>query len=320
MDHSKRILLVVLMLCFCVFLTTGVYAQGDGSSVKDKKKIVFIGGPKSHGYGVHTHTASSVLLAKWLSEYVNDVQCVVYTDGWPASSDFLDDADCVFVYCDGGNGHLALPHLDSLKKYVERGGGLIMFHFAIEVPVGEPGDFFLDALGGFYETQFTVTKGFVGEFKTVPKHPIMRGIVPFTLIDEMYFNIRFRQDMKDVTPLLSCVPPDYLREEEEGRNPTVYSEKGKLEHIAWCVERPDGGRGFVYTGGHIHWNWAHPLYRKLILNAIAWTAGCEIPENGITVPTPTWEELLQNQVYEPNLSEEETQEWQNKIKQWNEEF
>ena len=318
---TSRILGALLCLCSC--FTADVCAQGNNIPAKDKKKIVFIGGPKSHGYGMHTHTASSKLLAKWLNEYVNDVQCVVYTDGWPENVDPLKDTDCLFIYCDGGGAHIAIPHLASLKKYVERGGNLIMFHYAIEVPVGEPGDFFLDALGGYYETFFTVTKGFVGEFKTIPVHPITRGIVPFSLPDEMYFNIRFRPELKGVTPLMSCVPPDYLREEEHGPisgNPTVSREKGKLEHIAWCVERPDGGRGFVYTGGHIHWNWAHPLFRKLILNAVAWTDGCEVPKNGIVVPNPTWEELLQNQVYEPNLSDDEIREWQKKIKAWSDEY
>ena len=322
MNHCASRILWVL-LCLCTFFIADVIAQEKDAPVKEKKKIVFIGGPKSHGYGMHTHTATSMLLAKWLNEYVEGVQCIVYTDGWPEHVDPLKDADCVFVYCDGGGGHIAIPHLASLKKYVERGGNLIMFHFAIEVPVGEPGDFFLNALGGFYEAHFTVTKGFVGEFKTIPEHPITRGIVPFSLPDEMYFNIRFRTDMKGITPLLSCIPPDHTRNDEHsshGGNPTVSREKGKLEHIAWCVERPDGGRGFVYTGGHLHWNWAHPLVRKFILNAIAWTAGVEVPKNGIAVPTPTWEELLQNQVYEPNLSDAETRDWQQRIKEWNEEF
>ena len=63
------------------------------------------------------------------------------------------------------------------------------------------------------------------------------------------------------------------------------------QHLAWSVERPDGGRGFGFTGGHLHRNWADDQLRKFILNAIAWTAKVEVPEGGISTPTPTEAEL-----------------------------
>jgi hypothetical protein len=47
------------------------------------------------------------------------------------------------------------------------------------------------------------------------------------------------------------------------------------------VERNDGGRGFGFTGGHFYKNWWSPDFRKLILNAIAWTAKAEVPKDGI---------------------------------------
>ena len=128
--------------------------------------------------------------------------------------------------------------------------------------------------------------------------------------------------MEGVTPLLTCIPPDSTRNGKDGYNSgndAIRAGQGKnqKEVIAWCVERPDGGRGLGFTGGHYHWSWAHPEYRKFVLNAIAWTAGADVPENGIEVPTPTWEVLEQNQVYEPDLTEEQIRQWQEKIKQWN---
>jgi len=293
----------------------------NAKTVSEKKKqIVFIGGPKSHGYGMHTHTASFKLLADWLNTYTSDTQSKVYVNGWPNDPTAIDDADCVVVYCDGGAGHIAIPHLDKLKKHAAKGGGIVMYHFAVEVPKGEPGDFFLDAIGGYYESFFTTTQGFNAEFKQIPVHPVTRGMKPFSLEEEWYFNIRFRPDMKGVTPLLSAIPPDSVRLGEDSShfgNATIRSEKGKLEHLAWCVERPDGGRGLGFTGGHWHWSWGHPKVRKFVLNAIAWTAGAEVPENGIEVPTPSWEKLLENQDYEPNLTPEDTARWQEKIRLWN---
>ena len=42
--------------------------------------------------------------------------------------------------------------------------------------------------------------------------------------------------------------------------------------MMWVYERPDGGRGFGFTGGHFHANWANDDQRKLVLNAILWLA------------------------------------------------
>ncbi|MEM1296036.1 MAG: hypothetical protein AAGH89_11775, partial [Verrucomicrobiota bacterium] len=59
------------------------------------------------------------------------------------------------------------------------------------------------------------------------------------------------------------------------------------QHVCWVYEREDGGRGFGFTGGHFHSNWQNDNHRKTALNAIAWVAGVEIPENGVETPTPS---------------------------------
>ena len=81
------------------------------------------------------------------------------------------------------------------------------------------------------------------------------------------------------------MPPDATRERRDGphsNNPTVRAGKGSREALAWAYERPDGGRGFGCTGAHFHRNWADPDFRKLMLNALAWTAGLEVPAEGIS--------------------------------------
>ena len=64
--------------------------------------------------------------------------------------------------------------------------------------------------------------------------------------------------------------------------------------MAWACERHDGGRGFGFTGGHVHWNWGHDDFRKLVLNAIVWTA-LDVPPDGVPSKTPTLDELMANQ-------------------------
>ena len=59
------------------------------------------------------------------------------------------------------------------------------------------------------------------------------------------------------------------------------------------MERPDGGRGFGFTGGHTHANWGNENQRKLVLNAILWTAHVPVPKNGVE-STATPEQLSAN--------------------------
>ncbi|MDA9764439.1 hypothetical protein N9C83_03670, partial [Opitutales bacterium] len=58
-------------------------------------------------------------------------------------------------------------------------------------------------------------------------------------------------------------------------------------------ERPDGGRGFGFTGGHYHLNWADENFRKVVLNTLNWVSKNKIPKNGIRSKV-TKEELYLN--------------------------
>jgi len=58
-------------------------------------------------------------------------------------------------------------------------------------------------------------------------------------------------------------------------------ERKEPQHLLWVYERPDGSRGFGFTGGHSHKNWAEPSFRRAVLNAIAWTAKADVPPGGV---------------------------------------
>jgi hypothetical protein len=103
---------------------------------------------------------------------------------------------------------------------------------------------------------------------------------------------------------------------EQIGNPVVRARKGMPEHVAWAYERPGGGRGFGFTGGHWQWNWAHDDVRKIVLNGIAWTAKIEIPEQGLATRTPTFDQLAAHQDYEkPEGFDKDA--WVEKIRKWN---
>ena len=113
-------------------------------------------------------------------------------------------------FMDGGGGHPMIQgdHLETIQKLMDKGVGLVCLHYAVEVPKGKPGDKFLDWIGGYYETGFSTNPHWTAEFKSFPEHPITRGVKPFAIRDEWYFNIRFRPEMKGVTPILVAKPDD----------------------------------------------------------------------------------------------------------------
>ncbi len=294
----------------------------DDLSASEKKKVVFVAGRGSHGYGAHEHKAGSMLLADKLEENVSNIETQVYTGGWPDDPNAFEGADSIVMFCDGGGGHMVNDHLDQVDALAEQGVGIACLHYGVEVPKGKPGNRFLDWIGGYFETHWSVNPHWTGEFDEFPEHAITRGVEPFEIYDEWYYHMRFREDMEGVTPILSDLPPESSLDRPDGahsNNPHVRKavlKKEKPQHVAWAYERPDGGRGFGFTGGHFHWNWGHDQFRKLVLNAIAWTSKVKVPSEGIASETPTVKELQANQDYEAP-DDFDPKKIRRKLKRWN---
>lgn len=178
----------------------------------------------------------------------------------------------------GGEGHLIHGHLPMFNKLVEDGIGVVALHYAVEVPKGgASADAMLRAIGGYFETWWSVNPHWEADFKDIPTHSITAGITPFAMNDEWYFNMRFVPAMAGVEPILSAKAPAETMERSDGPhsgNPDVRRlvDAGVPQVVAWAYTRPGGGRGFGYTGGHFHKNWQDDSARELVLNAIEWVA------------------------------------------------
>jgi type 1 glutamine amidotransferase len=263
------------------------------------KKIVFIAGKPSHGPGDHEHRAGCLLLSKCVNQ-VPGVTSVVVSNGWPASDSVFDGADAVIIYADGGDGHPAIKpeRLKLLDALASKGVGIGCLHYAVELPKDKGGPEFLRWIGGYFETYYSVNPTWEADFKTLPSHAVTSGVEPFKVRDEWYYHMRFPEGMKNVTPILTAVPPDSTRgrpgaNDAHGGNPEVQKHNGEPEHTMWTIQRPDGGRGFGFTGAHYHKNWGNENFRKLVLNAILWTAKADVPAGGVNCPV-TAEDLQQN--------------------------
>ena len=252
-----------------------------------RKKIVLVAGTPSHGPGEHEFRAGALLLEKCLDASGLPLIVSTYAGGWPDDPTAFDNADAVLFFADGGASHPVLQRnrLAQIDALARRGVGIACLHYAVEVPAEKGGAEFLAWMGGYFEPHWSVNPRWkLEQTELAANHPITRGVKPFQTEDEWYYHMRFREPRDGVTAIVTAVPPDATREKpdhsHEG-NPVVRAEKGNREVLAWACERPDGGRGFGCTGGHFHRTWANDDFRRLMLNALAWTSGLEVPADGV---------------------------------------
>ncbi|HEX5270173.1 MAG TPA: ThuA domain-containing protein, partial [Gemmataceae bacterium] len=251
------------------------------------KTIVLIAGAKSHGPGEHEYEKGARLLAHCINTSPNlkGFKAEVYTDGWPKDEKVLDNAATVLLFSDGSDrdekAHPLLreTRLATMAKLMERGVGFVAIHYTVFVPNKRAGDDFLDWCGGYFDYQSgPKPSGWYSKIKTctgqvdiaTPKHPVSRGLKPFELREEFYYNMRLAPADRGLVPILSVAIPD----------------EKERQVVAWAVERKNGGRGFGYTGGHFHKNWQDENVRRMVLNALVWTAHGEVPEGGVRSTLP----------------------------------
>ena len=134
---------------------------------------------------VHAHESGNAILANALEESGLGFDTAQFK-GWPTDPKAFDGADSVVIFCNGGKGHLVMNHLDQFEKLIDSGVGFVFMHYAVEVPIGRAGVLMREAMGGYFETHWSVNPHWTAEFKSLPKHPITRGVKPFTQKDEWY--------------------------------------------------------------------------------------------------------------------------------------
>ncbi len=246
------------------------------------KVVLLIAGKQSHGPGDHEFFAGTAILMNLLKQ-TPGVWPVMARDGWPKNEALFDKADSVMFYMDGRQGHPVVQkdmkgdRMDRLQKLMDKGAGWVNLHYAVDY-LPQHGKRVLGWMGGYYEPDYSINPHWDAEIRTLPKHPITQGVKPFTLRDEWYYGMRFLEDKKGLTPILQAVPPDNTRNTNYTK-----SRKGEIETMAWAYDRPNGGRGFGFTGGHFHRNWADENFRRIVVNAILWSAKMDVPDGGAKV-------------------------------------
>ncbi len=243
-------------------------------------KIVLVAGKPSHGPGDHEYHAGLLLLEKCLRQS-KGIETAVVKDDWPADESVFAGASALVFYSDGAgrNPLIQGDRLATIGRLMDQGAGLVLIHYALEVPKEKGGAEFLKWVGGYYERPYSQNPmNDVEATRAAPRHPISRGWTSFSGKDEYYYKIRFTPGDSRVTPILTAMLP---------------KDAPNREPIAWACQRADGGRGFGFTGGHFHTNWGWDDERRMMVNAILWTAKARIPNGGAPCKI-TAEDLTQN--------------------------
>src|SRR5204863_7936843 len=111
---------------------------------------------------------------------------------------------------DGRNDHpmrRPVDHTALIQKLIDDKAGLVNIHYAVDYNK-QPGERVLKWLGGYYEDRYSINPHWDADIQRLPEHPITRGVKPFKLRDEWYYNMRWVPEMKGVTPILMATPPD----------------------------------------------------------------------------------------------------------------
>ena len=283
-----------LILGVCLFASAAQVAA------QEKAKVVFISGSPSHGPMQHEHRAGNMILANALNQSGLAVKAVLVPHyGYPEDATIFDGAAAIVIFSTGHSEHVVKSNLDEFDALMKKGVGVVMIHWATEAEKGKPGEKFLEWMGGFCDLDWSVNPHWAPNFKDFPKHPISRGVEPFSVNDEWYYHMRFVEDMKGVTPILSDQPPMETLGRADGErsgNAAVRKavESGEKQHVAWAYDRPDGGRGFGFTGAHNHDSWQNDNFRRVVLNAILWTAHVDVPLSGCPSPKPNDSDIEEN--------------------------
>ncbi|MCH2062434.1 MAG: ThuA domain-containing protein [Roseibacillus sp.] len=263
---------------------------------EDTKHIVFIAGNRSHGPGEHEFYAGCTLLAKALNEQSGlKVKATVLRADWPKEhKPIVESADTIVIYADHVSAHAGQwEFLDGLAK---KGVGMVFMHYAVHPnkQIGEK--YYRPWIGGAMESGWSVNPHWVADLEIIKDHEIGNGVPEkITCLDEWYYHMRFVKERDKVLDLFTAVPTrDNMHRYINMWNKNGVEGLGKSQTLMWGYERPTGGRGVGFVGGHYHHSWAVDGLRRAVLNAIIWTAGMKVPQEGVQSRTPTEEELNVN--------------------------
>jgi putative heme-binding domain-containing protein len=206
-------------------------------------RAVLVAGAKDHGPGEHDYPAWQKAWAELLS--AGDAIEVATAMNWPAKEEFQKADVLVFFQ----RGDWDAKRAADVDAFLERGGGLVYIHWAVDGQKDAPG--FAKRIGLTWGAGAKFRHGPVELDFKASKHPVTRNFDKLKLVDESYWQLTGELPKERV-----------LGWANEGAKP---------QPLFWTLEQSKG-RVFVSIPGHYSWSFDDPLFRVLLLRGIAWSA------------------------------------------------
>jgi putative heme-binding domain-containing protein len=207
--------------------------------------VALVAGRKDHGPGEHDYPAWQKAWTRLLS-MAEDVKVTAPMD-WPSPEELRSAAVLVFYQ----QGSWTPERARDIDAFLGRGGGIVHLHYAVDG--GQDPSGFARRIGLAWQ-------GGRSKFRHGPldlvftggdRQPIARNFERVHFEDESYWDLVGAPG--DIALMATGV------------------EDGEPKPLLWTLE-PGGGRVFVSILGHYSWTFDDPLFRTLILRAIAWAA------------------------------------------------
>ena len=227
-------------------------------------KVLFVGKEPDHAFATHMYMHTNQMLAKCLA-LNGDFQTVV-SQGWPQDKSQLEGVKTIVVYTNpAAELLLDAPHRDEVTKLLDSGVGLVTIHWAstvFEENFERLGPKWISYLGGTWISNVGLHTGNSPLKQLVPDHPICNGWTDYDIHDEYYLNPHITER---ATPMLEVVANE---------KPVI---------VGWACQRENNGRSYATTLGHFYRNFQREPFRRMVVNAILWTAHAEVPSEGARV-------------------------------------
>jgi type 1 glutamine amidotransferase len=278
----NRFVLVLLLAGVCE-----VFVASSMLNAAEPKRLLLVGqGPDGHPAATHEFMAGLGILEKCLSRVEGlKVMTVKADEPWKEGPQMLKEADGVVLYVSQGAKWMQADAglYDAFAAFAARGGGLVALHWSVGAKDAKYIEGQLKLLGGSRggpQRKYTVAD-FDVRLPT-PDHPIVRGIKPFAVHDELYYRLDFVKGANGDDGKHGDAKADGEKRLKFDRIFAATIDD-REETVAWAWERPDDGRSFGYVGMHFHENWKMPEYRRLATQAALWTLKMDIPKDGVSV-------------------------------------
>jgi len=293
------------LLCFILFLAITCRASAQEASTKI---IYFLAGPKDHvgpeGTGRHETRRDLLVLQHCIDSAIN-IKGVKIKTKFLYQRDALNiqdlkDAAAIIIECSSVTStetrthplfpplpkgektydKATLAYLDQIDSLQAAGMGIMILHWGIatdgaaSVVTSHYMQWFGQvAIAGYTQNPLGFWK--VTPIKAAQKHPVLRGVGPWAYKDEIFSRLLVNPNDPYRTDLLMGESPQ-TNQSENGSPKGVISPRC----IASVYEK-NQQRGVLWGGMDYHSALLNENYLRFVLNEIVWTAGIEVPKEGV---------------------------------------